>query len=84
MTQVVGREAVVESAIARELELVRQAVAMVAAGGSRRVVVGNLRFGAELLPSAEELAATRGVRVVPIWRADDSGADIAVEGSPQA
>jgi hypothetical protein len=74
---------VVESAIARELELVRQAIAMVAAGGSRRVVVGNLRFGAELLPSAQELATARGVHVVPIWRTDDSGADISVEGSPR-
>ncbi len=80
MTAVVGREAVVESAIARELELVRQAVAMVAAGGSRRVVVGNLRFGAELLPAAQKLGTARGVRVVPIWRGDDSGADISVEG----
>ena len=83
MTQVAGREAVVEHAIARELELVRQAVAMVAAGGSQRVVVGNLRFGAELLPSAQALAAARGVRVVPIWRADEDGADISVEGSTE-
>ena len=83
MTQVVGREAVVENAIARELELVRQAVAMVAAGGSRRVVVGNLRFGAELLPSAQELANSQGVRVEAIWRSDDSGADLAVEAPPQ-
>lgn len=80
MTAVVGREAEAESAIARELELVRQAVAMVAAGGSRRVVVGNLRFGAELLPSAQALGTARGVRVTPIWRSDDSGADLSFEG----
>jgi hypothetical protein len=74
-----GRDSVAESAIARELELVRQAVAMVAAGGSRRVVIGNLRFGAELLPTAQALASANGLRVEPIWRSDDSGADLAVE-----
>ena len=84
MSQAIGREAVVETAIERELELVRQAVAMVAAGGSPRVVVGNLRFGEELMPSAEALAAAHGVRVVPIWHADEDGADIAVERPPEA
>jgi hypothetical protein len=84
MTAVSGREAVAESAIARELELVRQAVAMVASGGSRRVVVSNLRFGAELLPMARALASANGLRIVPIWRADDSGPDIQVVGTDPA
>jgi hypothetical protein len=84
MTAVVGREAVAESAIARELELVRQAVAMVAAGGSRRVVVGNLRFSAELLPRAQALASANGVRIIPIWRLDDSGPDLQVVGADPA
>jgi hypothetical protein len=59
--------------------LVSEAIAMVARGGSRRVVVGGLRFGEELLAPAGRLAAEAGVRLVPLWMPDDAGADIAVE-----
>lgn len=63
----------------RELDLVREAIALVAGGGSARVTVGGLRFGQELLDPARSLAAAAGVRLVPLWMPDDSGADIAVE-----
>jgi hypothetical protein len=62
-----------------ELNLVREAIAMVAGGASRRVVVGGLRFGENLLAPASGLAAEAGVRLVPLWMPDDAGADIAVE-----
>jgi hypothetical protein len=65
--------------IERELTLVREAIAMVAGGSSPRVTVGGLRFGEALLTSARELAERAGVRLVPLWAADDAGADIAVE-----
>ena len=63
----------------REMTLVREAIAMVAGGGSARVVVGGLHFGEELLGTARGLAAEAGVRLVPLWMPDDAGVDIAVE-----
>ena len=63
----------------QELALVREAVAMVAAGASPRVIVGGLRFGEQLLEPARGLAAEQGVRIVPLWMPDDAGVDIAVE-----
>jgi hypothetical protein len=62
-----------------ELSLVREAIALVASGGSARVVVGGLRFGEALLTTARDLAAQAGVRLVPLWMPDDAGADIAIE-----
>jgi hypothetical protein len=62
-----------------EMNLIREAIAMVASGASRRVVVGGLRFGETLMIPARGLAAEAGVRVVPLWMPDDTGADIAVE-----
>ena len=62
-----------------ELALVRDAIAMVAAGGSPRVVVAGLRFGDKIIAQAEVLAEASRVKVVPLWSSDESGADIAVE-----
>ena len=62
-----------------EMRLVRDAIAMVASGGSPRVVLGGLRFGEALLASGRLLATEAGVRLVPLWMPDDVGADIAVE-----
>ena len=63
----------------RELRLVREAIAMVAGGGSTRVTVAGLHFGEALLTTARSLATEAGVRLVPLWMPDDAGADIAVE-----
>jgi hypothetical protein len=62
-----------------EMNLVREAIAMVAGGGSPRVMVAGLRFGEALLLPARGLAAEAGVRLVALWMPDDAGADIAVE-----
>lgn len=62
-----------------EMNLVREAIGMVASGASPRVVIGGLRFGEELLVPARGLAAEAGVKLVPLWMPDDAGADIAVE-----
>jgi hypothetical protein len=71
------------SAVARtldqELGLLRQAIALVRDGGSRRVVVTGLRFGESLIEPGQALADAAGVRLVPLWMPDDAGADIAVE-----
>lgn len=69
----------VASTLERELRIVGEAIALVAAGGAPRVVVGGLRFAEKLLPCARTLASEAGVRLVPLWMPDDAGADIAVE-----
>jgi hypothetical protein len=62
-----------------EMDLVREAIAMVASGRSRRVIIGGIRFGEALLAPARAMASEAGVRLVPLWMPDDAGADIAVE-----
>ncbi len=69
----------VERKLEYEMNLVREAIAMVANGASPRVVVGGLRFGEALIAPARGLATEAGVRLVPIWMPDDAGADIAFE-----
>ena len=63
----------------QETLLVREAIAMVAFGGTPRVIVGGLRFGEELLEPNQAVAAEAGVRLIPLWMPDDAGADIVVE-----
>jgi hypothetical protein len=65
-----------------EMGLVREAIAMVAGGGSPRVVVAGLHFGEALLTPTRAFATVAGVRIVPLWMPDDAGADIAVERIP--
>lgn len=70
---------VVPDALEREAGLVHDAIALVASGGSPRVVVAGLRLGDALLASARQMGVEAGVRIVPLWPADESGLDIAVE-----
>ena len=65
--------------VERELQLVREAIAMVAAGAAPRVTVAGIRFGDNILDRAREWAAEAGVRIEPLWRTDELGVDIAVE-----
>lgn len=69
----------IERTLEHEMNLVREAIALVASGRSRRVVVGGIRFGEALLTPARTIALEAGVRLVPLWMPDDVGADIAVE-----
>ena len=73
-----------EATLERELTLVREAIAMVTLGAASRVVLSGLRFGEALVDPARRLAEQEGVRIVPLWAADDAGADIAVEREPDA
>lgn len=66
-------------AIERELATIRGAIELVAEGSSSRVVLGGLRFAEAILPQAQAYAAEAGVRVVPLWMADDAGSDLAIE-----
>lgn len=63
----------------RELRLVGDAIAMVARGGSPRVVLGGLRYSEQLLEPARRMASGTPVRIVALWTADEQGLDIAVE-----
>lgn len=63
----------------RESRLVREAIALVAAGVSPRVVVAGIRFGETILESSRRIGLESGVRVNPIWKPDHAGADICVE-----
>ena len=70
---------VVPITLEHELRLIREAIAMVASGGAPRVVLAGIRFGETLLDPSRRLALEAGVRIVPLWRADEAGVDIAVE-----
>lgn len=69
----------VAAKLEHEMTMIREAVAMVASGGAPRVTVAGLRFGEELLGPARRLAAGQGVRIVPLFTADEQGADLRVE-----
>jgi hypothetical protein len=66
-----------------EVALIRDAIALVASGGAPRVVVAGLKLGDALLPTARRMADQAGVRIVPLWRADEAGLDVAVERLPE-
>lgn len=72
-----------EAALARqldgELQLLHQAILLVATGGAPRVVVAGLRLARGLLPEADRLAADAHVRLVPLWTADEQQFDVRVE-----
>jgi hypothetical protein len=67
------------AALEHEMDMIRSAIDLVALGGSERVTVGGLQFGEALLEAATVMARRAGVRVVPLWDADDSGADLMIE-----
>jgi len=68
-----------QAALDREMQLVREAIAMVAGGGARRVVVAGISFGDLLLGPGGRLALQVGVRLTRLETADGAGADLAVE-----
>lgn len=67
------------AAFEREQRLVSEAIAMVASGAAPRVVIASLTCSSALLDPARRMALRAGVRVLPLWRADGVGADLAVE-----
>ncbi len=70
---------VVSARLEHEMDLIREAIAMVASGGAPRIMLAGINFGETLLDPARRLALEAGVRLVPIWWADEAGADIAIE-----
>ena len=68
-----------ERTITRERSLVEDAIALVASGATRRVLVGGLRLGEQLLPGMRALARGRRVAVRPLWVPGDEEGDLVVE-----
>ena len=66
-----------EEELEAELQMVREAVLLVAAGGARRVVVANLRHGRVILEPARAFAADAGLCLEPMPTADPRRVDIA-------
>jgi len=63
----------------RESRLVREAIALVASGGARRVVIAGLRFADDVVDPARVGALESGIRVRSIDRASGSGVDLSIE-----
>ena len=74
-----GADDSVNRTLDQELNLVRDAISLVASGGSARVILAGLQFGEPLIEPARRMARGRGVRIRPIWNTDESGADLAIE-----
>ncbi len=69
----------IRSSFDYELQLIREAIAMVASGKSPRVVLAGIRYGEILLDAARQLALDAGVLLTLLERDDHAGADISVE-----
>jgi hypothetical protein len=63
----------------REIGLIYDAIALVASGSTPRVVVAGLQFGEQLLEPIRRVASERGVQAIPLWTADATAPDIAIE-----
>ena len=67
------------ASIDREMQLVREAIAMVAGGNARRVVVAGICLGDVLFDPGSRLALEAGVRLTRVATVDGARADLAVE-----
>ncbi len=63
-----------------ELRMIADAVELVRRGASVRVTLGGLQFGDQLLMRARKLAASAGLRVIPVYATDETaGTDLIIE-----
>jgi hypothetical protein len=63
----------------RELRMVREAIAMVASGASRHVVVAGISRGEQILEACRRLGLESGVRVNRLPQMEGKGTDLTVE-----
>jgi hypothetical protein len=73
---------VVPATLEHEMQLIDEAIALVASGRAPRTVVANLRLGDSLLEPARRKAAAAGVTIRPLWTGDEHGLDFAIEPAP--
>jgi hypothetical protein len=69
----------IERQLDREMQLVADAIRLVAHGGAPRVTIANLRLSDAVLAASAPLAHESGVRLLPRWTADETGVDITIE-----
>lgn len=74
-----GSDPIVQRQLDGELRLVREAILMVSAKGAPAVLVAGLGLGEAVLDATRRLALESGVRVLPMWTADERHVDIRVE-----
>lgn len=74
----IGNVVPIRDSFETELQLIREAIAMVATGKSPRVILAGIRHAASLLEPAQRLASDAGVVVAPLPRTDPSGTDLVV------
>lgn len=79
MERTTAGNAVLESRLDAELQMVREAIALVASRHARRVTVAGLHLGEVILDRARHLALDAGVRLVPLWTGDETHLDIRIE-----
>jgi hypothetical protein len=77
MTQIAARHGA--RILERESRIVREAIALVASGGARRVLIAGLRFSDDVVDPARTGALESGVRVRSLDRASGSGVDLSIE-----
>jgi hypothetical protein len=68
----------------QELSLVRDAIRLVASGGTNRVTLAGLRFGEELIEPNRRMARDAGIRIRPLWGTGDESVDLVVERDDDA
>jgi hypothetical protein len=68
-----------EAELESELQMVREAILLVASGAARRVVVANLRHGRVILEPARAFAADLGLCVTTVPTSDPRRVDLAAE-----
>jgi hypothetical protein len=68
-----------EAELELELQIVREAILLVASGAARRVVVANLRHGRVILEPARAYAADAGLFVLTVPTSDSRRVDLAAE-----
>jgi hypothetical protein len=68
----------VQRTLDREVELLRNAVELVASGGAPSVTVGGLRLAEAAVAIVRPYVEERGVILEPLWSADESGYDVTV------
>lgn len=74
----------VTASLRRELEVVHEAVLLVAGGGASRAEVIGLRFSQALLTEADTLAREHGLCIRRLWSAEESALDLVIEAAQPA
>jgi hypothetical protein len=72
----------VPATVDKELQLIREGIALVASGAAPRTIVAGLLLSEPLLDPARRMARDAGVVLTPLWHTDDSGLDFAIEPGP--